>query len=115
MSHVSEKLKPEKLTRPELILEVTNAMGEDHNEVTRERVEQTLAALAEVVYANLSVGVSVPIKGLVIFSRFWREEHQARNPATGGKVTIPSKWRVRFRESRTLQAEVNRGSDVWGK
>lgn len=54
----------------------------------------------------VSEGEEVSIYGLGMFKVDVKEEHEARNPATGDTITIPAHKAVKFKVSKALKEAV---------
>ena len=58
---------------------------------------------------ELSSGSRIELRDLGIFYTKLRKSRTARNPKTGDKVNVPDKKYVRFKMSRSLRKEINKG------
>tara|TARA_B100001996_G_scaffold210287_1_gene161372 strand:+ start:9078 stop:9362 length:285 start_codon:yes stop_codon:yes gene_type:complete len=58
---------------------------------------------------ELSSGSRIELRDLGIFYTKLRKSRTARNPKTGDKVNVPDKKFVRFKMSRSLRKEINKG------
>ena len=59
------------------------------------------SALEVIAFELLSTG-AINLKGVGRLIRSTRPAHQAHNPRTGAAVSVPSKRRVRFKQSKAL-------------
>lgn len=63
-------------------------------------------ALCKAASISLKEGESIQFNGLVKLIPRVQEEHEARNPATGGTVTVPSKVVVKATVMPSLKKEM---------
>jgi DNA-binding protein HU-beta len=75
--------------------------------MTKTDADAAVRALVDVVTDTLAGGdgeVSIP--GFVSFKRVQRDEREARNPATGEKITVPAGAAVKVSAGAKLKAAV---------
>lgn len=62
--------------------------------------------MLQIITETLSKGEEVKLHHFCTFSVKEYEEHMARNPKTGEKVTVPSRRKVVFKASKMLKAKI---------
>ena len=67
-----------------------------------ERDGKAIASAMKRLLETMNVGDSLAIPGIGVFDKIRTKEREARNPKTGGTVTVPPKNRVKFRRSNNL-------------
>jgi DNA-binding protein HU-beta len=72
-------------------------------QVSRVKVANVLDALPSVLSENLSGDEPISFPGLGKFSITHKESREARNPATGKKVTVPAKDVPTFKFSASFK------------
>lgn len=64
----------------------------DKTGFTQKDTREVLNAVQEVTYENLKNGEDVTVMDGLTLTRIFRDEHEARNPRTGEKFTVPGKY-----------------------
>ena len=91
------------MNKAELVSKVAEATSQSKT-VTREVLEVFLDAVGE----TLASGNKIEIRGFGSFKVKRRKQQVARNPRTGEKVTVPSRFVPSFKPSRQLLEKVGK-------
>lgn len=73
---------------------------------TKTSAENAVEKIIDSIVTSLKKGEEVSIAGLGIFSAKQRAARQARNPRTGGMVSVPAMKVPKFRASKALKDAV---------
>ena len=91
------------MNKAELVEKVAQSTGQSKT-VTREILESFIDAVG----ATLAAGNKIEIRGFGSFKVKRRKAQIARNPRTGEKVEVPSRFVPGFKPSRNLQEKVDK-------
>ena len=76
---------------------------------TKADADRSIAALIEIITANLKKGDNVALVGFGTFEVRKRAARNGRNPATGEAIKIKASKQPTFKAGATLKAVVNSG------
>ena len=93
-----KKAKP--TDKPMTKSKIVEALSEETS-VSKKDVGAVLNAMAELAYAQASVGFTVPGLGKLVVMQ--RKARKGRNPATGETIKIPAKKVVKFRLAKAAK------------
>lgn len=97
------------LTLVPLIAEIARSTGR-----SRADVRGTVDAFIDVVGRATAAGHNVTITNFGTWIASHRTSYPVRNPRTGGPVTVPARWTVRFRPARRFSQVVQAHQPVPG-
>lgn len=83
------------------------AEARENAKITHAQERVFYDSFIKTIHEELSAGNDVRLNGLGILSLHTTNSRIGRNPMTGEKINIPSRNRVRFRPSKTLQNVVS--------
>ncbi|KWT61863.1 hypothetical protein ADL21_11310 [Streptomyces albus subsp. albus] len=95
---------PQRLTKRAFAEAVATELG-----ITPEEGERVLTGVLNVITRAVVRGDSVMVTNFGTFRRVRRERRSARNPQTGGRVTVPARNVVDFRVAPRFAALVRDG------
>ena len=75
-------------------------------DATQKDVSAMISAMSDVIIEALKGGDSFKFGDVGTFSVRDVEEREARNPATGGTITVPAHKAPKFKYSSTAKAEI---------
>ena len=101
-----EEGKPDKMTKTELIEEVSRAL-----EMTQKDSEVIVESILNSVVRALRGGDKIEIRGFGSFRTHQRQSRVGRNPKTGARVEVPAKRVPSFKPSKELKDLVNTESN----
>lgn len=87
-------------------IELIKAVAEQTG-ITQKQAGEVVNATLDVIVNSLAKHEEVSLLGFGTFSTPYKEEHEARNPATGEKMVIKGNYAVKFKVSSTVKAKVN--------
>ena len=83
----------------------------DRTQVTKSQVEKIMNAFISVVNENIGSKEDIRITGFGTLGVAKRKEREGRNPVTGEKITIESRFAPFFRASKELKEAANKLDD----
>lgn len=89
------------MTKEELVTRVAAYSGQ-----TKKTTEDLLKALSVVLSNSVARGEEVSIPDVGKFSRVVRAQREVRNPRTGEKMIIASRWAVHFSPAKSFKEKV---------
>ncbi|CRK85634.1 Integration host factor subunit beta [Candidatus Providencia siddallii] len=92
------------MTKSELIEKLIN----QKNNFSTKTIKKTVNGLLEYMANTLANGKRIEIRNFGSFSIHYRASHFARNPKSGNKVFIESKFIPHFKPSKTLRERIKR-------
>lgn len=98
------------LTKVHIIDAIAEANG-----FPRNKAAEPVEILLEIIKSTLASGEDVLISGFGKFCVKQKAERKARNPATGGDMTLEPRKVVTFKCSGKLREKINRGVKNFGK
>jgi len=79
------------------------------NNLSLKQVESSVKLLLDCMTDTLATGGRIEIRGFGSFSLHYREPRKGRNPKTGEKVHLSSKYVPHFKPGKELREQVNAG------
>jgi DNA-binding protein HU-beta len=86
---------------------VNRAKEDGAPKATLTQSREFLDALLAVVQGSLAEGDKVSLPGFGSWERQFSAARTATNPATGGKIDVPARYRATFKAGSDLKAAVN--------
>jgi len=84
------------------------AIAEQHQDLSKSKVESILDSVFDTISANLDDGEKVTWAGFGSFETSKRAARQGRNPQTGEALQIPASTHVSFKIGKKLKDYLNR-------
>ena len=89
--------------------EIIKKLSDLNPSIFRRDITKCVDLIVAKLIRELSSGSRIELRDLGIFYTKLRKSRTARNPKTGDKVNVPDKKFVRFKMSRSLRKEINKG------
>ena len=70
-------------------------------------VDMSVKSLLQMMGSALAVGERIEVRGFGSFSLHYRPPRTGRNPKSGEKVSVPSKWVPHFKAGKELRERVD--------
>lgn len=88
--------------------ELMTKLGQQFSNLSSREVEKAVDVILSEISAALSKGNRVELRGFGVFSTRFRKEKIGRNPRTGAKVGVDSKYVPFFTTGKGLHDSLNR-------
>ena len=97
----TEKVKPIKLTKREIVAKVAEVTEINHRDA-----EVAINTLVSIIIAELQVGHEITLPGLGTFAKKRQKDRIGINPLTQQRITIPGKNVPKFKPAKNLKDAV---------
>jgi integration host factor subunit beta len=87
--------------------DIIHILSERYGQIPARDIELAVKAMVEQMAETLSSGNRIEIRGFGSFSIRYRQPRVARNPKTGTKVELDSKYVPHFKPGKDLRDMVN--------
>ena len=91
------------MTRSELMAKITR----NNPHLTPAEVDAAVRCILEGMEEALANGRRIEVRGFGVFTVRHQRERRARNPRTGGSVSVDGKYRIHFKPGKELRDRVN--------
>jgi integration host factor subunit beta len=92
--------------------DLIHILGERYGHIPFRDIELAVKGLVEHMSDTLSSGDRIEIRGFGSFSIRYRQPRAARNPKTGTRVELGSKYVPHFKPGKELREKVNDSAQV---
>jgi integration host factor subunit beta len=87
--------------------DLIHVLSERYGHIPCRDIEQAVKGMVEQMADTLSSGNRIEIRGFGSFSIRYRQPRAARNPKTGTRVELDSKYVPHFKPGKELREQVN--------